>query len=106
MLTPSYNDEGLPNYNLILILLLKVTCKLSSSCSPSQKPRVDNITFEKKHFPQNISIEGVRKEVRPYILRSYSLDIHIKNASIKKSVPIVAQMNMKMEFWNIIVCKL
>ena len=75
VLSPSFNDEGLPNKNLLLMSLQArgYDCKaielyeIPSRKSPSQKLRIAKITFEGIHLPRDIIIEGTRKEVRPHI---------------------------------------
>ena len=79
VLAPSYNEEGLPNHNLLLMSLQArgYDCRkvdlyeISSKHTPSQKLRIANITFEGNNLPQHIIIEGVRKEVRPYIPKPF-----------------------------------
>ena len=75
VLAPSYNEEGLPNHNVLLMSLQArgYDCwevdlyEIPSKHNPSQKLRIANKTFEDHNLPQHIIIEGVRKEVRPYI---------------------------------------
>ena len=71
VLTPSYNDEGLPNHNLILMSLQArgYDCRkvdlneIPSRHNPSQKLRIANITFDGNNLPQ--------QEVRPYIPKHF-----------------------------------
>ena len=72
VLAPSYNDEGLLNHNLIFVFAgQKVDLyEIPSKHNPSQKLRIANITFEGNNI-QHITIEGMRKEVRPYIPKPF-----------------------------------
>ena len=75
VLSTSFNDEGLPNKNIILMSLQArgYDCRnvelyeIPSRKTQSLKLRIAKITFEGNHLPKDIIIEGTRKEVRPYI---------------------------------------